>query len=326
MSSAVVPMPASPRRGASHELVTRLPHHVAPWRQSAKRQSATLCRANLAKPAENERGTRDALAVCMRTLKDFADSASLAYVRHHLRLVHVAALAPVLVGMGALTGCVSDDSSSSPDDAGAPVDANYVSAQPPSPSDVPTNVTASHNFAIHHIHLGDETDPATNAPDWPRYGYDLDHKNTTPASTDVCKLATDTSLKSQSDGPGGIDNSFGENLVPLLAAVMANPSMVEDTALAAGQFTLMLDVTGSTSRTSHRRRLASPARFSAARRSIRGPTRAPRTRAPRRPPSRPPTTGRSTPRSSPAASRRIRCDRTRASLRRTSRPARSWGA
>jgi hypothetical protein len=180
----------------------------------------------------------------MHTPKAFADSASLAYVRRHLRLVRVAALTPVLMGMGALTGCVSDDSSSSPDDAGAPVDANYVSAQPPSPSGVPTNVTASHNFAIHHIHLGDEIDPATNAPDWPRYGYDLDHKNTTPTSTDVCKLATDTSLKNQVDGPGGIDNSFGENIVPLLAAVMANPSMVENTALAAGQFTLMLDVNG----------------------------------------------------------------------------------
>jgi hypothetical protein len=51
-------------------------------------------------------------------------------------------------------------------------------------------------------------------------------------------------LKNQTDGPGGIDNSFGENIVPLLAAVAANPSATADTAIAQGNYTLMFDTTG----------------------------------------------------------------------------------
>ena len=60
----------------------------------------------------------------------------------------------------------------------------------------------------------------------------------------MCALATNASTKNQVNGPNGIDNSFGENIVPLLAAVVGNPSATEDTALAAGDFTLMFDVKG----------------------------------------------------------------------------------
>jgi hypothetical protein len=133
------------------------------------------------------------------------------------------------------------------DDAG-PIDANTPpgdgSAEPPAASGPATTVTVAHNFAIHHLHLGDELDPTTGAADWASYGYDIDHKDTTATSTDVCALAANASTRNQVDGPNGIDNSFGENIVPLLAAVVGNPSATEDTALANGQFTLMFDVKG----------------------------------------------------------------------------------
>ncbi|HEY2517904.1 MAG TPA: hypothetical protein VGI39_43840, partial [Polyangiaceae bacterium] len=61
------------------------------------------------------------------------------------------------------------------------------------------------NFAIRHVHLGDEA----TAP-WQQFGYNLDGKVTTAQSTDVCTQVTNSNRKNQTDGPNGIDNSFGE--------------------------------------------------------------------------------------------------------------------
>jgi hypothetical protein len=124
------------------------------------------------------------------------------------------------------------------------IDASYVTAQPPSASGSATRVRTRHAFAIHHLHLGEESAPSDDTPLAPNLGYDIDHKNTTASSTDVCTLATNAPRANQADGPGGIDNAFGTAVVPLLDVVVANPSALQDTALAAGEFTLMLDVTG----------------------------------------------------------------------------------
>jgi hypothetical protein len=81
-------------------------------------------------------------------------------------------------------------------------------------------------------------------PNWSRYGYDIDGLDTTATSTNVCTLYANASTKNQTDGPGGIDNSFGENIVPLLAAVAPNPSAAANATFAQGQYTLMFDMTG----------------------------------------------------------------------------------
>jgi hypothetical protein len=107
-----------------------------------------------------------------------------------------------------------------------------------------TTSATARNFALHHIHLGDELDFAGN-PDWYQYGYDIDGLDTTATSTNVCGLYQNANKKNQVDGPGGIDNSFGENIVvPLLSAILANASAAVNTSLAQGSYTLMLDVTG----------------------------------------------------------------------------------
>ncbi len=101
-------------------------------------------------------------------------------------------------------------------------------------------------FALHHIHLGDELDAAGN-PDWYRYGYDIDGLDTTATSTDVCTPYQNASRTNQVDGPGGIDNSFGKNIVAtLLDGIVENPSQTTDGTLTQGQYTILFDITGLT--------------------------------------------------------------------------------
>jgi hypothetical protein len=120
---------------------------------------------------------------------------------------------------------------------------SYVSTVPPDAGGSATTFTTPHNFALHHIHVGDESD-SSGSPDWYLYGYNLDGLDTTAQSTNVCTLYDNASTKNQTDGPGGIDNSFGENIIPLLAAVLSDPSATIDTSLEKGSFTVMIDITG----------------------------------------------------------------------------------
>lgn len=54
---------------------------------------------------------------------------------------------------------------------------------------------------------------------WMGLGYNLDGKCTTATSTDVCTQVQGSPKSEQIDGTGGIDNSFGENVCPILVAL-----------------------------------------------------------------------------------------------------------
>jgi hypothetical protein len=54
---------------------------------------------------------------------------------------------------------------------------------------------------------------------WQTIGFNLDGKCTTSASTDVCTLVAGSSKSTQMDGTGGIDNSYGENICPIVEAI-----------------------------------------------------------------------------------------------------------
>lgn len=84
---------------------------------------------------------------------------------------------------------------------------------PPNPPQGPTTMlTASHDYALHRLFLGDTDRQGVTNPDaWKGFGYDLDAKITTAASTDVCTLVAGASRSVQIDGNGGIDNSWGSN-------------------------------------------------------------------------------------------------------------------
>jgi hypothetical protein len=77
----------------------------------------------------------------------------------------------------------------------------------------PTNVR-SVTIVASGIDFGDKTQT-----DWETIGFNLDAQCTTAASTGVCTLSAGAPKSVQVDGVGGIDNSFGANICPLIDTV-----------------------------------------------------------------------------------------------------------
>jgi len=117
-----------------------------------------------------------------------------------------------------------------------------------------TPSTATVNLAFHVLWMG-ETDKNTMfTPDtraWETFGYDIDGKITTAASTDVCTLAPGASSDVQIDGDDGIDNSFGANLVGYLSAAFISGSTTGFSdyltgRIEHGDYTFLADTVGLT--------------------------------------------------------------------------------
>ncbi|HEY1695649.1 MAG TPA: hypothetical protein VGG39_25955 [Polyangiaceae bacterium] len=133
--------------------------------------------------------------------------------------------------------------------------ANDCIVQPPMPSGG-SGTGVAHNYAVHKLYLGDTDRTGTGSPTaWKAYGYNLDNlvtkeacdsKTTPPAcSNDVCSLTAGAAKETQIDGNGGIDNSFGENILPIVLTTAGSGAGNEiNTSIAAGSFTVMMDVTG----------------------------------------------------------------------------------
>jgi hypothetical protein len=117
---------------------------------------------------------------------------------------------------------------------------------------VPPDGSGTTTFAVSKLYLGDidrdGTPDAVNG--WRQYGFDVDGKTSTAASTDLCKpLDGAPPSEVYPDGDGGIDNSFGKNLFPLLRGFEADLSQRVNTAIDTGQTTLLvsIDALGSAS-------------------------------------------------------------------------------
>jgi hypothetical protein len=105
------------------------------------------------------------------------------------------------------------------------------------------------NFAARKLYLGDtDRNGVESTTAWEAYGANIDGKVTTPASTDVCTLSPGASKSTvYQDGNDGIDNSFGENIIPIILSVAgADFSTQLNGAIEAGASTFMLDLTGLT--------------------------------------------------------------------------------
>jgi hypothetical protein len=156
------------------------------------------------------------------------------------------------IGLVALLGCSSPsdgggDASAAHDaatvDAAASdvgVDAGSPSAQPP-PSAGPSapDGTGDVTFAITRWRLG-TTDP-DGTPDtthgWTHYGYDIDHRASTAASTDLCATVNNASRTNvYPDGIDGRDDSFGHDVLPILMGLSSNyETAVNDSVLRGGE-------------------------------------------------------------------------------------------
>ena len=140
-----------------------------------------------------------------------------------------AALVPAIAA-----SCSGSTSTSSPIDAGGdvstqPVEAGEGASPGPDSSapldasdggaaDAPAEafVVPGTNFAFRHYYLGDTDRSGTSSQTaWMQFGVNVDGLVTTASSSNVCTLAAGSSKVTQVDGNGGIDNSWGANIMPI---------------------------------------------------------------------------------------------------------------
>ncbi len=119
------------------------------------------------------------------------------------------------------------------------VTCDHPPADPGGPAAAGTTPTV---LAISKLYLGDtdkQGNPDPNA--WKSLGYDIDGIVSTPHGTNHCKPvdgANPTNVKT--DGNNGIDNSFGENLLPLITSLAQDVSASVNQSISDGSFTVMV--------------------------------------------------------------------------------------
>jgi hypothetical protein len=112
--------------------------------------------------------------------------------------------------------------------------------QPPArPAGPATSSSDNRTFAIKSLDLG-----LNNG--WRKLGYDLDKKVSASGATDICKPRPGSDKKVHADGDQGIDNAFGQFIVPQLTNI---PNVTDlqgsvNTAFTSGQFGVLFQIKG----------------------------------------------------------------------------------
>jgi len=129
--------------------------------------------------------------------------------------------------------CNHASSQSTPGDAGI---------LPPDPGGPSPDGATPVVLAISNLYYGDtDRDGSANANAWRQYGLNIDGKTTTGTSTDTCTPYEGASRCAMIDGENGIDNSFGENLLPILMTSFGSAmSQRGNAALQAGDPTTLV--------------------------------------------------------------------------------------
>ena len=170
-----------------------------------------------------------------------------------LRMNRTYFVSTCLVTFGALAfvaACGSSDSGSAGSGGGGPAPGDTTCtdcAVPPVtpeagvPGDGPGTT-----LAINKLFLGDTTRDGT--PDqnaWKSYGYDLDGYKSTVKSKVHCKYNEGGEKSAvQTDGNDGIDNSFGQNIMPVIVGLASDAASQINETIAEGSFTIILEVGG----------------------------------------------------------------------------------
>jgi hypothetical protein len=161
------------------------------------------------------------------------------YARYSITLAGAAALV-------SSCGSSDDGASSSGGSAGSAGSTGCADCRtPPAP---PANGVSGDGagvvLAISQLYLGDtRRDGTPDASAWKQFGYDLDGIKSTQKTAEHCKPAGDaTDATVKTDGDGGIDNSFGLNLMPILDGLAPGVSTTINESLAEGSFAMLLEV------------------------------------------------------------------------------------
>jgi hypothetical protein len=113
---------------------------------------------------------------------------------------------------------------------------------PEKPADGPTVA-----FGVSRLFIG-STDP-NGSPNpgaaWKNYGFNLDGIVTTNEFSNHCKPTGNTPPKEIfTDGNDGIDNSFGQNILPIIVGFASDAEEQLNQGIAEGSFTLILELKG----------------------------------------------------------------------------------
>lgn len=76
---------------------------------------------------------------------------------------------------------------------------------------------------------------------WETLGYDLDNKASTADSKDLCKPAEGAKPSAvYEDGEGGIDNSFGKNILPIIESLASDAQAQINNSIENGSFSILI--------------------------------------------------------------------------------------
>lgn len=102
-------------------------------------------------------------------------------------------------------------------------------------------------LAVDHLYLGDTNPDGTfNSSGWKQFGFNLDLKDSTSSSTDLCQPSSGGSKSSAyPDGDAGIDNSFGRNLLPIFLGLAPDMSDQVSSSISEGGWSVLLRIDGA---------------------------------------------------------------------------------
>lgn len=99
-------------------------------------------------------------------------------------------------------------------------------------------------LAISKLFLGDTDRDGNASPTaWKKFGYNIDGLISAKTDKNHCKLVTGANPSNvKPDGEGGIDNSFGANLLTIITSLAPDAAASVNDSIAAGDFTIILNL------------------------------------------------------------------------------------
>jgi len=126
-----------------------------------------------------------------------------------------------------------------------PPDQTGIVPPKPGADKPPPEGAVAMTFAVNKLFLGstDRDGKPNTASGWKKYGFNLDGKVSTEKSEDLCKPREGANPANiYQDGEGGIDNSFGRNILPVVRAAAPDAESSVNQSILDGSFTLLLNI------------------------------------------------------------------------------------